>query len=164
MQGRATGLSDAEIDSKDDIELAAPGESAPQEPTALNRKNPLAVYDTRRKRVAFWAAFLTFTVALAIASDTTYLYLSFATSFFAQNSLLGTIGLLTSVLGAVTQPFWGKLADMSARSVSLLASLLLFVLGYVICAAATSVKAIAAGQVIYNIGPSRSSHLATILT
>ena len=115
-------------------------------------KNPMAVYNTRRKKWAFWTGFLIFSVALAIATDTTFLYLSFATSSFSQNTLLSTIGLLTSVLSAVTQPFWGKLADRSERSISLLCSLVLFVTGYIICAAAPTITSLGAGQVIYTVG------------
>ena len=100
----------------------------------------------------FWAAFIIWTIALALSSDTTNLYLAFATSHFNQNPLLSTIALLTSVMGAVLQPFWGKLADVSARPLSLAISLGLYTLGYIMTSASQSVRTLAVGQIIYNVG------------
>ena len=78
--------------------------------------------------------------------------LAFATSSFTSNSLLSTIALLCSIMTGVINPFWAKLADLSARSWCLLASVLLYAIGYACSAGAPNVETFAAGQVIYTIG------------
>lgn len=52
----------------------------------------------------------------------------------------------------VINPFWAKLADLSARSWCLFASVLLYAVGYACSAGAPNVEGLAAGQVIYTIG------------
>jgi MFS family permease len=59
----------------------------------------------------------------------------------------------------VINPFWAKLADLSARSYCLLASVLLYAIGYACSAGAPNVETLAAGQVIYTIGENRSLHM-----
>lgn len=46
------------------------------------------VFDSHIKLSAFWAAFVLWAVALAVSTDTRYLYLAFATSYFGGNPLL----------------------------------------------------------------------------
>jgi hypothetical protein len=51
------------------------------------------VFDSPIKLSAFWAAFVLRAVALAVSTNTTYLYLAFATSYFEGNPLLSTIAV-----------------------------------------------------------------------
>lgn len=125
---------------------------AQQEPLDDNAPPLLLELKTKAARIRFWLFFLAFTVALAVASSTTLLYLSFATSYFQYDSLLSTIALLTSVLSAVAQPLWGKLVDASARSWCLVVALSFTTIGYTVSAVAPSVNALSAGQILYTIG------------
>ncbi|KLO09863.1 MFS general substrate transporter [Schizopora paradoxa] len=133
-------------------------------PTAITRIEAFRqVYNSPSKLYMFWSAFIIWTIALALTFDTSGLYLAFATSHFNQNPLLSTIGLLTSVMGAVIQPFWGKLADVSARPLSLAISLALYTLGYIVSSACKSVQALAAGQIISNVGSTGLVYLQTLI-
>jgi hypothetical protein len=66
------------------------------------------VFDSPIKLSAFWAAFVLRAVALAVSTNTTYLYLAFATSYF-EDIRHGCRD--PAFLG---QAFLGKLTDMSA--------------------------------------------------
>ena len=138
---------DSGITTKDDGVAAEPSTSDVARSDALKD-----MFKTRTKLWTFWGAFGLWTVVMNLSASTTYLYLAFATSYFGSNPKLSTISLLTAILGGVTQPFWGRLADMSRRSASLILALALYVVGYALSAGSKSVEALAAGQVLYSIG------------
>ncbi|RSH86567.1 uncharacterized protein EHS24_004836 [Apiotrichum porosum] len=123
----------AEDDAAKSIDLnngSNPVATPKDSPDAVSRIEAFRrLYNTSKKQTFFWVAFVCWALALDISSATTGLYLSFATSFFGQHPILSTITLLTAVMAAVIQPFWGKLADMAARPICLLLSLLLYTLG-----------------------------------
>lgn len=89
--------------------------------------------------------------------------LSFATSAYVSNNLLSTIAVVASIASAVSQPFWAKWADLWSRHWALLASLLLYVLGYLMTAASSNVETVSAGQVIYNIGSAGLTFMQSLI-
>ncbi|KAK4054221.1 hypothetical protein OIV83_001247 [Microbotryomycetes sp. JL201] len=93
-----------------------------------------------------------FCYALSLCTNTTYVYLQFATSSFSAHSLLGSISTATSIMKGVGQPFMAKLADVTSRPIAYLFSISCYVLGFAIMAGSSSVRAVAAGEVIYTIG------------
>ncbi|KAI0781782.1 drug:h+ antiporter [Abortiporus biennis] len=98
-------------------------------------------------------------IGLALASyvysldgSTTYTYLSFATSYFGEHSLISSIQVAQSIIIAVGKPVIAKLADVTSRAYAYFAVLLFYVVGYIVIASARSVGAVAGGIVIYAVG------------
>lgn len=153
-----------EIDTKHDT-LPRPEapETLEKEPSGVAAMDHFRRHAESKRRNTFWACFVLFTIALALSGDTTYLYLAFATSSFTANTLLSTIALLTAILEAVCQPFWGKMADASRRSWCLILSVAWYTIGYALSASAQSVQALAAGQVVYSLGTSGLNFLQTLI-
>lgn len=60
----------------------------------------------------------------SLALNTLPVYLPFATSALGFHSTLGTITVVTSVIGSVSKPFVAKAADMTSRPTAYLWSLL----------------------------------------
>lgn len=85
-------------------------------------------------------------------SDTTYVYLSFATSSFGEHSLLGTIQTADSIISTVCLPFIAKLADITSRPTAFLVVLAFYTVGLILIAASNTVNTVAAGQIIYTVG------------
>ncbi|GAA5982518.1 hypothetical protein JCM10908_006680 [Rhodotorula pacifica] len=98
-------------------------------------------------------------VGIALASyiysldgTTTYQYQAYATSSFAQHSLLGAIATAQAIVLAVTKPFAAKFADVLGRAEAFALSVFFYVLGYIIIAACKNISTYAAGAVIYYVG------------
>lgn len=81
-----------------------------------------------------------------------YNYQTYATNSFGQHSLLSTINVVRAVIAAAAQPTAGKLADIFGRVELLFFSVIFYVVGTIIEAAATNVGTFCAGSVLYQIG------------
>ncbi|KAJ7903673.1 major facilitator superfamily domain-containing protein [Mycena olivaceomarginata] len=88
----------------------------------------------------------------ALSQSTTYTYEAYAASSFESHALIGTIGVIVSIIGGVGRPFIAKISDISSRPVALLLSVVLYAIGYTIVAASTTIGAVAGGEMIYGIG------------
>ncbi|GAA5884753.1 hypothetical protein JCM3774_005805 [Rhodotorula dairenensis] len=98
-------------------------------------------------------------VGIALASyiysldgTTTYQYQAYATSSFAQHSLLGAIATAQAIVLAVTKPFAAKFADVLGRAEAFMLAVFFYVLGYIIIASCSNISTYAAGAVIYYVG------------
>lgn len=83
--------------------------------------------------------------------------LPFATSNFSMHTIIGTIGVVTLIMGGVLPPFWAKVADLVSRPWALLGALVFYTVGYATTAGSNTVSAVSAGQVVYTMGKSASS-------
>ncbi|GAA6024044.1 hypothetical protein JCM10207_004501 [Rhodosporidiobolus poonsookiae] len=88
----------------------------------------------------------------ALAQNTTSTFLAFATSAFSKHSLLGSISVAVSLIGAVSKPVIAKIADITSRPWAYAVSLVFYVMGFIIVAASSNVNAVAAGELFYTIG------------
>ncbi|KAH8929000.1 MFS general substrate transporter [Atractiella rhizophila] len=88
----------------------------------------------------------------SLSSNTVGNYLVFATSDLGRHSAIGTIDTAIYILGAVSQPFIAKFADISSRPFALLVCLLFYVVGFIVVASGNSVNTLVAGELIYTIG------------
>lgn len=149
-----------DLDEKNDLGTGVPTLDSPAVTRIDSFRRSLG---TRSQLRLFLLAMLIWTIALAISSDTTFLYLAFATSYFGSNPLQSTIALLTSIVGAVCQPFWAKLADISSRPSCLAGAVVLYTVGYAVCAGSRTVTALAGGQVLYSLGSFGLSYLQTLI-
>jgi len=87
-----------------------------------------------------------------LLSGTTAALNPYVTSAFAQHSLTPTIGILSSVIGGVTNLTLAKVLDVFGRPQGYLLCIVLATAGLVMMAACESVEAYAAAQVFYTVG------------
>ena len=76
----------------------------------------------------------------------------YVTSAFAQHSLTPTVGILSSVIGGVTNLTIAKVLDVFGRPQGYLFCIVLATVGLVMMAACSDVEAYAAAQVFYTVG------------
>lgn len=90
----------------------------------------------------------------ALDASTTYLYQPYATSSFKRHSMLSTLGIATSVIGAVCKPFVAKFSDLTSRPTAYVVVLVLYAIGFIITACSPSISAYVIGSVFISIGQS----------
>lgn len=100
---------------------------------------------------------------MALSNATTYSYLPFATSAFSTHSLLGTIGVINSLIAAICQPFIAKLCDLVSRPVAYTFAVLCYTIGFAVVAASKNVRDVAGGQVLYTLGNTGMDLVQTIV-
>jgi MFS family permease len=76
----------------------------------------------------------------------------YVTSDFAQHSLTPTVGILSSVIGGVTNLTLAKVLDVFGRPQGYLLCIVIATVGLVMMAACTNIEAYAAAQVFYTVG------------
>ncbi|GJC92539.1 major facilitator superfamily transporter [Colletotrichum higginsianum] len=79
-------------------------------------------------------------------------YQPYATSSLNLHSSHSTINVLRSVVAVASQPTAAKIADIYGRFETVVAAILLYVLGTALEATATSVELFCAGAILYQIG------------
>lgn len=76
----------------------------------------------------------------------------FVTSAFASHSLTPTVGIVSSVIGGVTNLTLAKILDVFGRPQGYLCCVVLATVGLIMMAACNTVEAYAAAQVFYTVG------------
>ena len=76
----------------------------------------------------------------------------YVTSAFAQHSLTPTVGILSSVIGSITNLTLAKILDVFGRPHGYLFCIIIATVGLVMMAACNNVEAYAAAQVFYTVG------------
>lgn len=99
----------------------------------------------------------------SLDGTTTYQYQAYATSSFAQHSLLGAIATAQAIVLAVTKPFAAKFADVLGRAEAFALSVFFYVLGYIIIASCSNISTYAAGYVPRPYTPIGDAPLLTSL-
>lgn len=79
-------------------------------------------------------------------------FIGYATNDLGKHSLLSTISVVSSVVGAASQPTYARLSDVFGRVELLGVALLSFVVGTVLQSQAKLVETLAAGTVFYRMG------------
>ncbi|CAI4045772.1 hypothetical protein N7582_003647 [Saccharomyces uvarum] len=90
----------------------------------------------------------------ALDATTTYNYQPYATSSFNRHSMLSTLTIANSVIGAVCKPFIAKISDLSSRPVTYFVVLILYVIGFIITACSPTIAAYVVGSVFIAVGQS----------
>lgn len=91
---------------------------------------------------------------VALDGTTTFNYEPYATSSFDKHSMLSTLTVATSVIGAVCKPFVAKISDLTSRPFVYVIVLVLYVMGFIIVACSPSISAFVVGSVFISIGKS----------
>ena len=101
--------------------------------------------------VAYAMIWVTYFVE-GMLSATTVSLSPYVTSAFAQHSLTPTVGILSSVIGGVTNLTIAKVLDVFGRPQGYLFCIVLATVGLIMMAACNDVEAYAAAQVFYAVG------------
>lgn len=95
-----------------------------------------------------------FICAYVYALDGTirYTFQNYATSSYAQHSLMTTVNVIRSVVAAASQPTYARLSDTFGRFELFVIAIIFYVVGTVIESQAYDVNRFAGGAVLYQIG------------
>ncbi|CAK9786879.1 putative Siderochrome-iron uptake transporter [Cutaneotrichosporon oleaginosum] len=113
-----------------------------------------------------WTLFISiFLVAYAYGLDGTlrYTYQNFATASWSNQALISTLNVIRAVVAAAVQPAYAKISDYFGRVSVLFLSVIFYVIGTIVMAAANSTETFAGGAVIYQFGYSGLMILVEIL-
>lgn len=126
----------------------------------------IEVVREKMSQKVFWifaaSIFLTAWVA-CLDSSTTYNYQPSATSSFSRHSMLSTLQIANSVIGAVCKPFIAKISDLSSRPFTYFVVLLMYVIGFVVTACSPTISAYVIGSVFIAIGQSGINLMNSVL-
>lgn len=101
--------------------------------------------------IAYILIWLTYFVQ-GLVSGVTGSLLPYVTSAFAEHSLTPTTGILSAVIGGVTNLSIAKVLDIFGRPQGYLLCIMLCVIGLIMSATCNNVEAYAASQVFYTVG------------
>lgn len=114
----------------------------------------------------FWifagSIFLTSWV-LALDATTTYNYQPYATSSFNRHSMLSTLTIANSIIGAVCKPFIAKVSDLSSRPTTYFIVLLLYIIGFIVTACSPTISAFVIGSVFIAVGQSGAQFMNSVV-
>jgi MFS family permease len=99
-----------------------------------------------------WASMLLVAVAVALEVQTVSVYSTFATSDFDQMSLLSALSVVKAVMYIATRPVMAKFADVLGRFKSILMSVVLFTIGFIMLAASPNIGTYFAAHIFYVFG------------
>ncbi|RAL12972.1 MFS general substrate transporter [Aspergillus homomorphus CBS 101889] len=144
----------ADLDGDNEALKVNPGEVQSQGVTRME-----AVYrEAQSNRKSLWLIAISVLVcawAYSLDSSTTSYYSVDASSYFKQHSsVLSTLSIATSIIGAVSKPFIAKFSDITSRPYTYILTLLCYVIGYIIAATCKTVSAYIVGEVFVAIGSS----------
>ncbi|WRT67511.1 uncharacterized protein IL334_004483 [Kwoniella shivajii] len=112
---------------------------------------------------ALWGSIALIAYVYSLSRSTTVYYAAFATSHFGEHTIIGTIGVIRAILAGVSPPFIAKLADVWSRPHALTLSVICYSVGYAMCAGATNVTTVVAGQVVYTLGNTGITFLNSLI-
>lgn len=121
------------------------------QPGVQNIEAVTVAWTTTALIFAYVMIWLTYFVE-GMLSSTSAALTPYVTSAFAQHSLTPTVGILSSVIGGVTNLTLAKILDVFGRPQGYLFCICLATVGLIMMAACNNVEAYAAAQVFYTVG------------
>lgn len=149
---------DASVDVDDD------GDSTPAsdvQPGVQNIEAVTVAWTTGALVFAYIIIWLTYFVE-GILSGTMGILNPYVTSAFALHSLTPTVGILSSIIGGVTNLTLAKVLDVFGRPQGFLFCILLATVGLIMMTACSSVQAYAAAQVFQTVGNNGIQYSLTV--
>jgi len=118
--------------------------------------NNIKVYSEQYKQPVYRAMlfFSLFLIAYAYGLDGNirYTFQAYATSSYAQHSLLSTVNCIKAVIAAAGQVWFARASDIWGRVPLLFVAVMFYVVGTIIESQATTVSKFAAGASLYQLG------------
>lgn len=147
-----------------------PAHAVEEQKVLLDTKSPgvkrveaIASTYSNNEIIALLASIFIMAYAYQLDGTVRYTYQTYATASFSTNSLLSTVNVIRSVIGAAAQPTFARLADVFGRFELILISIFFYVLGTIIETCSTNINTFAGGVVLFQIGYSGVLILNTIL-
>lgn len=138
---------DPATDSADDGSVEAGG----VQDGVKNMEATTVAWDKNVLIIAYVLIWLTYCVEGMLA-NTTGALTPYVTSAFAQHSLTPTVGIISSVIGGVTNLTLAKILDVFGRPQGYLFVIVVATVGLIMMAACNNVEAYAAAQVFQTVG------------
>ncbi|CUS20862.1 LAQU0S01e16292g1_1 [Lachancea quebecensis] len=111
-----------------------------------------AQYDSWYYRIILLFAAFVCGYGYGLDGNIRYIYTTYATSSYSEHSLLSTISVINSVIGAASQLVYARLSDTFGRLSLFITAIVFYAVGTIIQSQAYDVQRYAAGAVFYNIG------------
>ncbi|WWD08232.1 hypothetical protein V865_006343 [Kwoniella europaea PYCC6329] len=141
----------------------APGDSTKQDAGVTRIEGLYLVFGRGWGLYSLWASIGLIAYVYSLSRLTTAYYAAFATSAFGEHTIIGTIGVVNSIIAGVAPPIIAKLADLWSRPHALTLAVTLYAVGYAMCAGAQNVSTVVAGQVVYTLGNTGITFLNSLL-
>ena len=132
------------------------------QPGVQNIEAMTVAWTTSALIFAYIMIWLTYFVE-GMLSGTTAALTPYITSAFAQHSLTPTVGILSSVIGGVTNLTLAKILDVFGRPQGYMVCICLATVGLIMMAGCNSVEAYAAAQVFYTVGNNGLQYSLSVL-
>ena len=132
------------------------------QPGVQNIEAVTVAWTTSDLIIAYIMIWLTYFVE-GMLSGTTAALTPYVTSTFAQHSLIPTVGILSSVIGGVTNLTLAKILDVFGRPQGYMFCICLATVGLIMMAACNNVEAYAAAQVFYTVGNNGLQYSLSVL-
>lgn len=110
------------------------------------------VYDTWYYHVILLTCAFICGYGYGLDGNIRYIYTGYATSSYAEHSLLSTINVINAVVSAVSQIVYARLSDVYGRFSLFVVAIVLYSVGTIIQCQAYDVQRYAAGAIFYNAG------------
>lgn len=107
---------------------------------------------TRKDLWMAWASMLLVAIAVGLEVQTVSVYSTFATSDFNQMSLLSALSVVKAVMYIATRPVLAKFADVLGRFETILLSVVVFTVGFIMLAASPNIGTYFAAHIFYVFG------------
>lgn len=124
------------------------GEQSP----GVARMEAMSEVITRTDRIFLFIGVFLIAYAYGLDGTVRYTYQTTATASWGQHSLLATVNVVRSVIAAAAQPTAAKIADVFGRVELVFLSVVFYVIGTIVEAAANSTSTFVGGAVLYQIG------------
>ncbi|KAG5355858.1 Siderophore iron transporter mirC [Yarrowia sp. B02] len=99
-----------------------------------------------------WASMLLLGISLGLEVQTVGTYSTYATSDFNQMSLLSALNVVKAVMYIATRPILAKFADVLGRFETLLLSVVIFTVGFIMLAASPNIGTYFGAHIFYIFG------------
>ncbi|CCE65590.1 hypothetical protein TPHA_0M00120 [Tetrapisispora phaffii CBS 4417] len=109
-------------------------------------------YSSPIHRFALFFSIFLVAYAYGLDGQVRYTYQSYATSSYAQHSLLSTVNCITTVIAAAGQICYARASDIFGRMTILVIGVIFYSMGTIIESQATNVSRFAAGSCFYQLG------------
>ncbi|OAA43658.1 Major facilitator superfamily domain, general substrate transporter [Metarhizium rileyi] len=118
-----------------------------------------AIYrSTRTNKMTLWLVGVSVLVcawAYSLDFATTQHYTVDVSSYYHQHStVISTLGIVTSIISAVSKPFVAKISDITSRPYTYIMTLSFYVVGYIIASTSQSISAYVVGEAFVALGSS----------
>lgn len=108
--------------------------------------------ETPLKLIILYVSIFVFCLSFGLDANVRRTMIGYATDDLGQHSLLATINVISSVVGAASQPTYARLSDVFGRVELIAVAIISFIVGTVLQSQAKTVQQLAAGTVFYRMG------------